>query len=188
MSELYVGSHLKDYSELERSEWNDIIHHYDDINLKGITTEKYLQWVLSLFDGVLIPTERGSSLDKLGVDILMRGTSLTFGIQIKSSAHGVNFFKDNGKLSEEILLLWVDVKSRESRRNLFKSLLKILPNLGCPLKLEVKELLILRNRFLKANVRNFIITNKGTNGISEEKLRVLLRVGLAYINKGYYII
>lgn len=179
---------LRDFSGVSKEDGSKVLYTYEETpeSLKGMSTERFVAWILSLFEGEVRELSKGSALDKEGIDILKETSSRTIGIQVKSSEGGVNHFVNNGSLSEEIIVLWVKPKEKGSRIKLFKWCLNNLPRLKCPLKKDIRELLVKRQKFLEAGMREFKVHRNKTLFFSKREFEILSMLGLAQFDRGTY--
>lgn len=190
MCEVFVGPALKDYSNVASMATDSALKTFE-YEPKGEGTEAFVQWVFSLFSGVsVIPTEKGNKLDLMGLDFLFRGQSgPTLGIQVKSSEAGVHHFKNNGDLSESIVLLWVNCKSAESRKELFLSIAEFVQPYGGNLSQQVEELIDKAFNFCNhISLGGIPIDKRGrATGFNSQEVALLLRLGLIVRQGNKYV-
>lgn len=184
---LEVGPKLKDFSSENSREFERVVRYFEP-EPRGEGSESFIVWLLSLFNGCVIPVTQGSSLDLKGVDILLRGTGPTFGIQVKSSPGGMDIFKQKGNLNENILLLWVDTQKPESKRKIFALLFSFLKAQGITLREEVKPTLLKIQKLKKASILSLPIHRNRVSGFSSDELAMLSQLGYIQLKGGEYVI
>jgi len=191
MCGVHTPSSLQDFSQMRESRSRSI-KDFGDItpcHLKGIRTEEYVSWILSLFEGEVLKAERGSKPDLLGIDLFLETPSgMTLGIQVKSSEGGLKGFLSKGDLGDKIIVLWVDRESSRSRKYLFKWCLKNLPLLGCPLGQLGTELLVKRKKFRERGIKTIPVLRGRTMGFSIEELNILMMLGVSRRDGNTFII
>jgi hypothetical protein len=194
MSNVRTGATLKDFSdvpsqELKSIKFNTEWLYANDPQQIGPKTEGYVRAVLSLFQGVVRKVHSNSPLDKLGVDVLIRGTGKTLGLQIKSSEfYFSEFLAHPSKFYENIIVLWVDIQSWQSRRALFMGLLPILMANGINLKPEIIKIVRKRDMFFKKGIQLLPLQKGAYAGFSSEEIQVLTALGISRIYKGDLVV
>lgn len=203
MSNVRTGATLKDFSDVPTQELKSIkfnpewFYANDPLN-KGVKTEGYVRAVLSLFQGVVRKVHPNSPLDKLGVDVLVKGTGKTLGLQVKSSEfYFSEFLAHPSKFYENLIVLWVDINDFKSRRAMFYALAPILHSYGIYLKPEVLNVIKKRDALHKKG-HSSMSSLKGTRvlhkhrgaypGFSSKEVQVLTALGISRIYKGDLIL
>lgn len=188
MSTVRVGAELKDFSNVQAEQLRTLKSF--DPEAKGQTTESFVCNLLSsLFECVLMRVPSGSQLDLMGVDILVRGKGPTLGLQIKSSRVGYEHFLSHpSKFYEEVLVLWVDIQSWESRRAMFLGLFPVLLANGIKPKKFLVELILKRDTFVKKGIKCLPIKHGVVPGFSPDEVHILCAIGLCHMDKGMFVL
>jgi hypothetical protein len=192
MGAIYKGTTLKNFSGVQENTLESVTYYISE--LKGQTTEGFVSSILSFFQCVVMRVESGSPLDKQGVDILVRGSGhssvspfecTTLGLQVKSSEFYFDeFLSHPSGYYENLIVLWVDIQSWQSRRALFMGLFPILKANGINLKPEIVEVIKKRDMFFKKGIR-VLPNQKGTYaGFSKDDIHILTALGISHIHKG----
>lgn len=194
MSNVRTGATLKDFSdiptqELKSIKFNTEWFYANDPKQVGPKTEGYVRAVLSLFQGVIMKVDPNSPLDKLGVDVLVKGTGKTLGLQVKSSEfYFSEFLSHPSKFYENLIVLWVDINDWRSRRAMFYALAPILHSYGIYLKPEVLNMIKKRDALHKKCVRVIHKHRGAYAGFSSEEVQILCALGVSHMNKGDLVI
>lgn len=191
--QLVIGDNVKVLPKHESIMFNKVIRHYsvsnDDPMDSGQGREDYTLWVLSLFNNLeAIPCVKGSQLDLMGVDILIRSDKGDIPLQVKSSLCGVQTFLSKNSRAKDMLVLWVDTLDANSKKRLFYLLLPVLQSMGFSLKKQVKETLNFKRELENRNIKQLNINTLKTIPNGLEKMNILLKLGIVNRRSDVYVL
>ena len=191
--QIVIGDNVKVLPKHESIMFNKVIKHYSVSNNdpmdSGQGREDYTLWVLSLFNNLeAIPCVKGSQLDLMEVDILIRSDKGDIPLQVKSSLCGVQTFLSKNSRAKDMLVLWVDTLDANSKKRLFYLLLPVLQSMGFSLKKQVKETLNFKRELENRNIKQLNINTLKTIPNGLEKMNILLKLGIVNRRSDVYVL
>jgi hypothetical protein len=186
-SQVMVGSNIRFFLPEKDNLYTHIVRTYNNNKVeevKGNGRESYVSWLLSLFEGDVIETNKGSHMDISGVDIALQHKGKEIRFQVKSSEYGaLSFIKKDPLFSSRLIVIWVDTTNVRSRKTLFLQLYPVLKSMGICLKCEVIDAIKTRQSLIEKGVYTLPL-RVATN--LKSQLELLVRLGLVELKGGTY--